>query len=511
MLYVVFMHELLTTTQMYEADRLAVAGGVPSIVLMENAGAAIVRSLLEHWKTAHNVLILCGPGNNGGDGYVAARLLVDQGLSVRLVSVLPDVRLSGDAAITAGRYDGVVEGLAKDISVESLIDDSSNFDVVVDAMFGAGLSRDLDGGIARLVAAVNDNDTPVLSVDVPSGIDGDTGAVCGCAVKGDVTVTFFRRKPGHLLLPGREHCRCLQIADIGIDDQVLSEIKPHCFANEPVLWRGKMPAVEIDQHKYSRGHVVSVSGGYCKTGAARLAAMGALRAGAGLVSVASPPDALNENAAHLTAIMIRAFENSASLATLLADKRLNSVVIGPGLGIGEQKRECIEAVLSSGAKAVIDADGITGFSNELDAGAAQRLFSAIKALPDRDVVLTPHEGEFKRLFGLTEGSKLEKAASAARLSGATIVYKGADTVIASPCPEQQNLVINGNAPANLATAGSGDVLAGIIAGLMAQGLSGFDAACAGVWMHGEAARLFGPGLISEDLPHMLPRVWSELK
>ena len=510
MLYDVFMHEILTITQMYEADRLAVIGGVPSIVLMENAGAGIARSLLEHWGQAHSVLILCGPGNNGGDGYVAARLLVEQGLNVRLINVLPDVQLSGDAAIAAGRYDGAVEALAKDIPVDSLIDDLSSFDVVVDAMFGAGLSRDLDGGIARLVEAVNDNDTPVLCVDVPSGIDGDTGAVCGCAIKASVTLTFFRRKPGHLLLPGREHCGCLHIVDIGIDNQVLNVIKPHCFANEPALWRGKLPTVETDQHKYSRGHVLAVSGGHCKTGAARLAAIGALRVGAGLVSVASPPDALNENAAHLTAIMIKAFENSTSLAKLLEDKRLNSVVIGPGFGVGEPMRKCVEAVLSSGAKAVIDADGITGFASESDCDAEQRLFSAIKALPERDVVLTPHEGEFKRLFGLIEGSKLEKAAGAAQLSGATIVYKGADTVIASPCSDQQTIVINGNAPANLATAGSGDVLAGIIAGLMAQGLSGFDAACAGVWMHGEAARLFGPGLISEDLPHMLPRVWSDL-
>ena len=518
----VHMHQLLTIKQMYEADRLAIAGEgageVSGIDLMENAGAAIAKIALERWPKAHNVVVFCGPGNNGGDGFVVARLLAGQGLCVRLINVLADVPLSGDAAIAAKRYDGVVETLPDDWLASDrrasnrrvctrLACDRLVCDLVIDAMFGAGLSRPLAGVVAEIVDSINQCDAPVLSVDMPSGIDGDSGAVCGCALKADVTVTFFRRKPGHLQMPGRGFCGCLRVVDIGIEDQVLETIKPQNFANEPALWSKKLPISTLDQHKYNRGHVLAVSGGHAKTGAGRLAARGALRAGAGLVSVASPPDALDENAAHLTAIMIKVFGNSRDLAAILDDKRLNSVVIGPGLGLGKNTQKCVEAVLSSGAKTVIDADGLTGFTQQPE--TTQALFSAIKAMPNRDVVLTPHGGEFGRLFGNISGSKIEQAAKAAKTSGATIVYKGADTVIAAPDPPYA-IAINYNAPASLATAGSGDVLAGIIAGLMGQGMSGFDAGCAGVWMHGHAARLFGPGLIAEDLPEMLPKVWAEL-
>ena len=499
------MHEVLTTQEMYEADRLTIEGGVPGIDLMEKAGQALARAVLDHWPQAYRIMALCGPGNNGGDGYVVGRLLREQGLIVQMINVLPAVGLTGDAAIAAERFDGAIEALSDDVSIAKLVADLENCDVVVDAIFGAGLARNLGGVVAELVGLVNACNKQVLSVDIPSGVDGDTGAICGCAVGADVTVTFFRHKPGHLLMPGRTNCGWVQVADIGIADQVLETIKPQCFVNGPELWQHKLPVARADQHKYDRGHVISVSGGHGKTGAARLAARGALRAGAGLVSVASPPDALAENAAQLTAIMIKAFEGVTGLAELLGDTRLNSVVIGPGCGVDPQTRDSVLAVLSSGANTVIDADGISSFAGEDE--IANELFSAIKSRSDRDVVMTPHNGEFKRLFSVKGHSKTELARKSALLSGATIVYKGADTVIASP---QSDAVINVNAPASLATAGSGDVLAGMIAGLMAQGMSGFDAACTGVWIHGEAARLFGPGLIAEDIAETMPRVWSEL-
>ncbi len=494
------MHELLTVKEMYEADRLTISGGTSGIDLMENAGVGVVEVINAHWPDVHHVTVLCGPGNNGGDGYVVARLLAGQGCLVRLVNVLPEQKLQGDAAIAAERYRGEVAALSS-LRLEQA-------DLIVDAMFGAGLSRDLTDEIARCVGEINDSDIPVLSIDIPSGIDGDSGAVRGCAIRADHTVTFFRHKIAHMLLPGKSHCGPVTVKNIGIADDVLMTILPRCFANEPGarlkrLAQGQTKG-DADQHKYSRGHVLALSGGQGKTGAGRLAARGALRAGAGLVSVACPPDALAENAAQLTAIMIKVFANQAELETLLQDRRLNSVVAGPGLGVGRQTRQCVDVILKSGAKTVIDADGLTSFSDKENAAD---LFAAIKGLPERDVVLTPHQGEFDRLFGVLEGSKLDKAKAAAGLSGAVLVFKGPDTVIAAP---DGVIAINANAPASLATAGSGDVLEGIIAGLIGQGMSGYKAACAGVWMHGRAATLFGPGLIAEDLPEMLPKVWSEL-
>ncbi len=491
------MHEVLTIEQMYEADRLAIVGGVPGIDLMENAGAGVVEVINRQWPAVHHVTVLCGPGNNGGDGYVVARLLAGQGCLVRLVNVLPDIRLEGDVAIAAGRYKGSVEKL-------SPLRQHGQCELIVDAMFGAGLSRDLTGEIAKWVADINVSDFPVLSIDVPSGIDGNSGAVRGGAIRADHTVTFFRRKVGHLLMPGKVHCGKLTVKGIGIPGDVLKNILPRCFTNEPGQELRRCANGNVEQHKYARGHVLALTGGQGKTGAGRLAARGALRAGAGLVSVACPPDALAENAAQLTAIMIRVISGASELQTLLQDKRLNSVVAGPGLGVGRQTRRWLDVILKSGARTVIDADGLTSFAGS---GNAADLFDAIRALPERDVVLTPHHGEFDRLFGEIAGSKLDKAREAAILSGAVIVLKGPDTVIADPNGLTR---INNNAPSNLATAGSGDVLAGIIAGLMGQNMSGFHAACAGVWMHGRAAALFGPGLIAEDLPEMLPKVWSEL-
>lgn len=490
------MQELLTIKQMYEADRLAIADGISGIQLMENAGARVVEVINDCWPDAHEIVVLCGPGNNGGDGYVVARLLDGQGCSVRLVNILPKHALDGDAAIAAERYHGAID--------QPPVLSFGKCDLIIDAMFGAGLSRDLAGEIEQLVTLVDDSDLPVLSIDVPSGIDGDSGAVRGCAVKADHTVTFFRRKAAHLLLPGRLLCGDVTVKDIGISADVLEQIKPQCFANEPDLWLEELPTFETTQHKYTRGHVLAVSGDEGKTGAARLAARGALRAGAGLVSVACPPNALAENAAQLTAIMIKVFSDKRELKNQLQDQRINSVVIGPGAGVGERTRNTVEVVLGCGARTVIDADGLTSFA---DVDKVDDLFASIASLPNRDVVITPHHGEFDRLFGAGDGNKLERARAAAVLSGAVLVFKGPDTVIAAP---DGATAINANAPASLATAGSGDVLAGIIAGLMAQGMPGFHAACAGVWMHGRAAALFGPGLIAEDLPEMMPKVWSDL-
>jgi hydroxyethylthiazole kinase-like uncharacterized protein yjeF len=496
--------ELLTNAEMAEADRLAAASGISSMWLMEAAGAAVARAATRRLYASggRRVAVLCGPGNNGGDGYVAGHVLSQFGFEVRVASLLPVGRLKGDAAEAARRYD------AKIADVEHLTLDDA--DLVIDALFGAGLARDLNGeakqAVERLDGWARYTGRPIIAIDVPSGLDGTTGQVRGACLRATETVTFFRLKPGHLLLPGRTFCGSLTLAGIGIPASVLGKVAPQTFVNALDLWRHALRLPQLGGHKYTRGHAVVVSGRMPETGAARLAASGALRAGAGLVTVASPHDALSVHAASLAA-MVRESNGPVGLAKLLADPRKNAIVLGPGLGVGEETCALVETALApSGSPTlrahVLDADALTSF-----AGQPERLFTAVQTT-DGPVVLTPHDGEFAHLFKqFMELPKVERAREAARLSGATIVLKGADTVVADP---DGRAAIAHNAPAWLGTAGAGDVLAGMIGGLLAQGMSGFEAAAAAVWMHGEAAKHFGPGLISEDLPDMLPKVWTTL-
>jgi hydroxyethylthiazole kinase-like uncharacterized protein yjeF len=475
--------EILTTAEMAKADAFAVAHGVPSLTLMENAGRAVADAIVARFRPCA-VTVLCGPGNNGGDGFVVARLLDEEGFIVR---VAHDADHKGDAKQMSTRWPGAREALTS-----AALDGAR---LVVDALFGAGLSRPLEGAVAQMAEALND--LPVVAIDMPSGVSGDTGqALGGVYVKAALTVTFFRKKPGHLLMPGRALCGETVVADIGIPADAAGT---QLYENTPSLWHFPWPGLE--GHKYSRGHCLVVSGPPHATGAARLAARAALRVGAGLVSVASPPDAVAVNATHLTAIMIKPLEGATGLSKLLDDKRLNAVALGPGLGVGAPARKMVLATLASGASAVLDADALTSFEDDPEA-----LFFH---LHDR-CVLTPHAGEFERLFpGLMDlsASKVEAARTAAACAGCVVLLKGADTVIAAPSGKA---AINANAPPTLATAGAGDVLAGLIAGLLAQGLTAFDAAACGTWLHGDAAARFGPGLIAEDLPEMLPEVLQGL-
>jgi hydroxyethylthiazole kinase-like uncharacterized protein yjeF len=467
---------------------------VTGLSLMEQAGLAVADAARRLVPPGSRVAVLCGPGNNGGDGFVAARHLKRASYDVRLFLLGDRAALTGDAREMARRFDGPVRPLDP-FQLESL-------HLVIDALFGAGLSRPLEGVAAEVVAAVAEHGTRVLAVDVPSGLDGATGLPNGPVLRATETVTFFRLKPGHLLLPGRELCGAVRVADIGIPASVLDEIGVKTFANGPALWGASFPQPASEGHKYTRGHAVAVSGPVYATGAARLGARAALRAGAGLVTVASPLDAVAVNAHHLTSIMLRPFEAPEGLSELLSDVRKNAVLLGPGLGVGEATCRLVEAALRSHAGVVLDADAITSFAGDLP-----RLQAAIGAR-HHPVVLTPHDGEYARLFGDVADTRLVRARRGAAESGAVVVLKGADTVVAEPGGRAS---INANATPWLATAGAGDVLAGVIAGLIAQGMKPFEAASAAVWLHGAAADDFGPGLIAEDLPERLPAVLAKVK
>jgi len=490
--------EVLTAAEMDRADQLTIAAGTPGFALMLSAGQAVAEAAMDLVEEGP-VVVVAGRGNNGGDGFVAAAELAARGREVSVILLCERDSLQGDAASAArGWKYPVLPFNPQAIGKPALI---------IDALFGAGLNRPVKGEPHDMIEAINANGAPVLSVDLPSGINGDGGAIMGIAVRATETVTFFRRKPGHLLLPGRIFCGRVRLADIGIDPHVLGEIRPRTFENIPQFWRNSFPMPRIDGHKYARGHAVVVSGDLAATGAARMAARGALRAGAGLVTVASPRDALAANATALTAVMVRPIDTAIEFAELWTDKRLSTCVIGPGAGVGDRTRDFVLTALSAKRNLVLDADALTSFAD-----APDHLFEAIKTSHDPQVVLTPHEGEFPRLFSDISNkhpgrSKLERVRAAAERSGAVVLLKGPDTVVASP---DGRATIAANAPPWLATAGAGDLLAGMIAGMLAQGVAAFEAASIAVWMHGEAAREAGPGLIAEDLPEVLPAVFRHL-
>ncbi len=489
-------NELLTVAEMARADALAVAAGVPAERLMEAAGRAVADATMARWSPRRAV-VLAGPGNNGGDGFVAARYLAQAGWSVRIALLGGLSALKGEAALNAQRWTGELVPLSVG-AVEGC-------DLVIDALFGAGLARPLDGIAREVAAAVSVRDLPCVAVDIPSGVYGDSGAVMGdgeggIAIRADLTVTFFRKKPGHLLLPGRELCGEVVVADIGIPPEVLGRIRPMTWENSPALWLDGFPWPKPADHKYTRGHMV-VWGGALMTGAARLTARAGQRAGAGMVSIATLPEAAAIYASSLLSVLVKPVEGLAEFNALLSDPRVTSAVVGPGSGVTSSTHAYGKAVLEAGKACVLDADALTVFS-EPPQGPTE-LFESI-AESAGPCVLTPHEGEFGRMFGrcgLSAGSKLARAREAARLSGATVLLKGYDTVIAAP---DGRAVINSNAPAHLATAGAGDVLAGLIGGLLASGMAPFAAVCAAAWIQGDAATAFGPGLVAEDLLDQVP-------
>lgn len=479
--------EVLTVAQHGEADRLAVAAGRTLETLMEAAGRAVADAILQRYAP-RPVIVLCGPGNNGGDGFVAARWLRHATWPVRVAALGAP---TGFAARMRAKWGEPIEA----VSPQCL----AGAELVVDALFGAGLSRPLEGAAEAAVKAIAELHRACVAVDVPSGLAGDTGAPLGVSAAADLTVTFFRKKPAHLLYPGRKLCGKVVVADIGTPASVLTDVGVDTWENGPGIWSLPEPGLEI--HKYGRGHVLVTSGGPLDTGAARLAAEGALRAGAGLVTIGGPSASIPVLAAHVTEILLARLDAAEDVTRLLAERRRNVALIGPGNGVGARTADAVLAALRSGAKCVLDADALTSFADRRD-----ELLQAVRL----GTVITPHEGEFARLFpeAAKLGTRLARARAAAAESGAIVVLKGPDTVVAHP---SGRAVINSNAPPTLATAGSGDVLAGFVAGLLAQGMGEFEAAAASVWLHGEAARAAGPGLIASDLHRTLPRILATLR
>lgn len=482
-------HELLTTDQMYAADRAAIDSGISGERLMEAAGGAVVSEIRRRWAS-RPVLIVCGPGNNGGDGFVIARFLKEAGWPVRLALLGQVDALEGDARLNADRWDGDVSPL----SVDAL----EGAALYVDALFGAGLARPLDGLALAIISAMAESDVPCVAVDVPSGVHGDTGMVLGSAVTADLTVTFFRRKPGHLLMPGRARSGEIVVADIGIPEEVLGRIAPRTFVNTPSVWLREFPWPRAEDHKYTRGHAV-IAGGTAMAGAGRLASLAARRIGAGLVTAAGSPEVLPQYTADAPGLLTLPFRTAEEFADILTDSRKNAVLVGPGGGVSRTTHDIVLAASHAGKTLVIDADALTAFRASPD-----ELFEALQGVP---AVLTPHEGEFSRLFKMT-GDKLTRGRKAAEKANAVILLKGADTVIAAP---DGRAAINFNAPPTLATAGAGDVLAGTILGLTAQGMPPFEAACAAAWLSGDVATAFGPGLLAEDICQGLPRSLARLQ
>ncbi len=493
-------HIILTTQQMRQAEQMAVQAGTPLIVLMERAGLAVAETIMARYAKRPTI-VLCGPGNNGGDGFVAARHLSAKGWPVRILLYGKLEELTAEAKTAASRWRGSVI-TASIATMQGALEKGAA--LVVDALYGIGLRRAIGGEAAGILQLINASNVPVVSVDIPSGLNADSGQVFGQAISAELTVCFYRKKLAHVLMPGRMLCGETVVVDIGVPEQALSNMTLTISENHPDLWSGYYPRPQLNANKYDRGHVL-VLGGAELTGASRLAALAAQRMGAGLVTVAAPHSAFMIYAAALTSIMVRMLgegpDFETAFANLLLDKRYNVALLGPGAGDNENTRKAVLLALQAGKHCVLDADALNVF-----AGEVEQLQASLQNVHHM-CVLTPHEGEFQRIFTPRHVDPNKDKITRARLASAYVncplLLKGADSVIVSP---EGMAIVNTNAPATLATAGTGDVLSGFIAGLMAQGVDAFIATCMATWLHGAVANEAGPCLIAEDLIKGLPDV-----
>ncbi|MFN7113082.1 MAG: NAD(P)H-hydrate dehydratase [Alphaproteobacteria bacterium] len=478
------MFEILSAAEMKKADLAAVASGTPAHVLIAAAAAGLAAAI-EDFAQPCRVLFLCGTGNNGADGFVAAQMLSQKtGWHVRVACLAKKNTLKGDAAEAAEAWQGTTENLNSNLPVHQT-------DLIIDAVFGTGFKDALPPELVILFDKIRAKNIPVVAADIPSGIDATTGAIAEGTLKADLTVVFCRKKIAHVLAATRAHLGMLQLAAVPIDDAQIAALGTSVFENHPALWLPSFPFPAADAHKYSRGHVM-VYGGPERTGAACLAAYAAQVAGAGVVSIACAPEQKMVYSLYRASLMTDVWRSEEDFKTLLRDERTNVALIGPGGGAAGDAADrlrtaTLNALSMAGKTAVLDGDVFTVFKNDPDT-----LFNHLS----KRHILTPHEGEFSRIFGDLPGSKLARARAAARKANAIIILKGFDTVIAAP---DGTAVVNTNGTPILATAGTGDVLAGLVAGFAAQGMPPFMAALAGVWLHADAARLHGPALTAEDI------------
>ncbi len=480
------MQYILSAETIRAIENDAFAKGVDSFAVMHRAAEAVCSIIKREYKD-RPVVVLAGCGNNGGDGLVIASLLRHIGIGVK-VYALDKAKIKGDAKKALKLY-----GEANALSISAL--DLTGSPVVVDALFGIGLTRELGNDLVQLVNVVNNATLDVVAVDVPSGVEADSGKVLGAAINASVTVTFIAKKFAHVLMPARGHCGRVVVDGIGLSPGNYEYSS--AYENLPCLWQHQLKWPTPDMHKYDRGHALVAGGPAAKAGAAKLAALAAMRAGAGLATIVCAEQDMPVYASMALSVMTAA---QAQWNELLADKRVTSVVLGPGMGAGDATRAKALDALSAQKSVVLDADAITSFAQE-----PQSLFTSSKSR----CILTPHGAEFARLFAdLAALPRQHAALKAAERSHCVVILKGYDTIIASPDGRR---AVNTNAPPTLATAGSGDVLAGICGGLLAQGMEAFEAACAAVWLHSEAAAMQGDGLIAEDILNTLPKALQTLR
>ena len=489
-------YDILKSEDMFRAESEAIKRGISEDQLMESAGLKVVLAIKKNWKRCR-VIILCGPGNNGGDGFVVARLLLAQGWPVKVLLLNKFDNINGVARRSLQKL------LNSGGNVTSIKNDQLAWgDLFVDAFFGSGLSRNLDDKILEIFSYLMKLRSPIISVDIPSGINCDTGNLMGGAIKSDLTVTFFRPKRGHFLLPGKDFCGDIIVDDIGIPDDVLKVLDNKTFLNN--LDISNLIKRSLKDHKYKRGHSI-IFGAHGMSGASILAAQAARRIGAGIVTIIAPEKTRNIYISNIIGSIFRPIESFCDFEKFesnLLKIKPNSIIIGPGFGDKIYLKEIIQnlsRIKNSIPNIVFDADALTCFEGDLDN------FIEVTRIIKSKIVITPHEGEFYRLFGkeFKTFSKPDAVMKASLLTNTTIVLKGNDTIIADSSSE---IFFSYNAPPNLATAGSGDVLAGIIGGLIAQGMNVLDACRFGVWVHNNAANIIGKSLIAEDIISILPDV-----
>ena len=490
--YYRYNNQLVTKNTMLTVEKKYISqNNIKSYDLMKKAGSAFAKIIIGNFPKS-KVLFICGKGGNGGDGLISACILKKKGWPVSFVLTDIPKNLSKDTSKALDKLKLSPQNFS-DLKIKS-------FDLIVDAIFGIGISRKITGIEKSIISKINSSKVPIIAIDIPSGVNSDTGEIMGVATNCSFTVTFSRAKIGNILLPGYKNNGHLKIVNIGIPNSYFSKYKPEILTNIDKIWKNKIIFPKIDAHKYLRGYTLIIGGPKSMTGASRLAALAAQRAGSGIVVVAVSKNSENIYFSSLTSQIIKSYRNLKEFRSILDDPRINSIVIGPGLGQGKKTISKMKIIFERKRRAVIDADAISSFQNNID------LLKKITS--GSDIVYTPHEGELLKLFPNIKGNAIEKSIYAANNLNSTFVLKGPNTLVSNK--KTDKIIVNIPGARWLATAGSGDILAGIIGALMATGVESFTSAGLGVYIHSESGKVGGPGMIAEDLINIMPSILKKL-